>query len=292
MRMSIQAANPAINATVAASAGSGKTWLLVTRILRLLLAGAEPGGILALTFTRKAAGEMQQRLAERLRELATVDNKKLEAMLSEIGLDASDELKQRARLLYEHHQYCHFPVRSQTFHSFCQDVLTRFPLEADVPPGFDLLESSSLLIEQARDALMTEAALNMDDELARHLQALLNACNGLSNLQKVLNGFLSQRSDWWAFTETTEDPVGYATEILAQQLEIDSDSDPLTEYFRPRTLDELAEFSRLLAMHDTKTNLEFADRLAMTLATKPHNEATFAKIYSCFFTDKNTASRS
>ena len=289
MRMSIQAANPAINATVAASAGSGKTWLLVTRILRLLLAGAEPGGILALTFTRKAAGEMQQRLAERLRELATVDNKKLEAMLSEIGLDASDELKQRARLLYEHHQYCHFPVRSQTFHSFCQDVLTRFPLEADVPPGFDLLESSSLLIEQARDALMTEAALNMDGKLSHQLTQLLNACNGLSNLNKVLLGFLHQRSDWWAFTETTEDPVNFATETLAQQLEIESGTDPLAEYFRPRTLDELAEFSRLLAMHDTKTNLEFADRLAMTLATKPHNETTFATIYSCFFTDKNTA---
>ncbi|MCW8955494.1 MAG: UvrD-helicase domain-containing protein [Gammaproteobacteria bacterium] len=286
--MSLKAANPAINATVAASAGSGKTWLLVTRILRLLLQGTDPGGILALTFTRKAAGEMQQRLAERLRELATVENHKLDSMLSEIGLEADDELRQSARLLYESHQYCHYPVRSQTFHSFCQDILARFPLEADVPPGFDLLESSSLLIEQARDALMTEAALDMNGELAGQLQALLNACNGLSNLHKVLYGFLHQRSDWWAFTETANDPVSFATEILAQQLDIDSNSDPLADYFKPRTLDELAEFSRLLAMHDTKTNLEFADRLAMTLAVNQHNETTFAEIYSCFFTDKNT----
>ncbi|RLA04442.1 MAG: hypothetical protein DRQ45_00820, partial [Gammaproteobacteria bacterium] len=57
-------ADPARNATVHASAGTGKTWLLVTRILRLLLAGARPDSILAVTFTRKAAAEMQQRVTE------------------------------------------------------------------------------------------------------------------------------------------------------------------------------------------------------------------------------------
>ena len=62
----LDACDPALNATVSASAGSGKTWLLITRIVRLLIAGAEPGNIIALTFTRKAAGEMQIRLNERL----------------------------------------------------------------------------------------------------------------------------------------------------------------------------------------------------------------------------------
>jgi len=68
--MSQQAANPKINATVTASAGSGKTYMLVTRIVRLLLEGTDPSSILALTFTRKAAAEMQQRLSERLYQLA------------------------------------------------------------------------------------------------------------------------------------------------------------------------------------------------------------------------------
>jgi len=61
----LDACNPALNATVSASAGSGKTWLLITRIVRLLIDGAEPGNIIALTFTRKAAGEMQIRLNDR-----------------------------------------------------------------------------------------------------------------------------------------------------------------------------------------------------------------------------------
>lgn len=132
MQMSLQAANPRINATVTASAGSGKTYMLITRILRLLLDGAEPGSILALTFTRKAAAEMQQRLAERLYELATVDDDRLLQLLQQLELDAS--YSDRARRLYEAHQYCDYPVRSLTFHAFCQDLLSRFPLEADIPP--------------------------------------------------------------------------------------------------------------------------------------------------------------
>ena len=75
---SLDACNPAFNATVSASAGSGKTWLLITRIVRLLIDGAELGNIIALTFTRKAAGEMQMRLNQRLFEMATADDEDLE----------------------------------------------------------------------------------------------------------------------------------------------------------------------------------------------------------------------
>src|SRR6218665_1315701 len=64
------ACNPARSCVVEACAGAGKTWMLVSRILRALLAGARPQEIVAITFTRKAAGEMRQRLNEWLHEFA------------------------------------------------------------------------------------------------------------------------------------------------------------------------------------------------------------------------------
>ena len=61
------ACNPQRSVVVEACAGAGKTWMLVSRILRALLAGSQPHEILAITFTKKAAGEMRQRLQQRQR---------------------------------------------------------------------------------------------------------------------------------------------------------------------------------------------------------------------------------
>src|SRR5215207_2815694 len=65
------ACDPRRSVVVEACAGAGKTWMLVSRILRALLDGAEPHEILAITFTRKAAGEMRARLDEWLTEFAS-----------------------------------------------------------------------------------------------------------------------------------------------------------------------------------------------------------------------------
>jgi len=284
--MSLEASSPQINATVSASAGSGKTWMLITRIVRLLLEGNEPGGILAMTFTRKAAAEMQQRLAERLYELATVDDAQLNALLSELGVEPDSAHCKQARTLYEFHQYCDFPVRTQTFHSFCQDILARFSLEADVPPGFNLLESSSLRIQQARDALFNEAALDMNGKLASNLQALASCCDGLFNMENALKDFLYHRSDWWAFTETARHPCAYATKVLQQQLEYDDSIDPVKDFFNELTLHQLKTFAPLLA-NSNKTGATFAEKIADCLAKQQFDETGFSRISQCFLTQKN-----
>ncbi len=286
--MSLQAANPYINATVTASAGSGKTYMLVTRILRLLLEDTPPGSILALTFTRKAAAEMQQRLAERLYQLATADDTQLIKLLSELDLDSS--YQQKARALYEAHQYCDYPVRTLTFHSFCQDLLARFPLEADVPPNFDLLESSDLLIQQARDALFNDATLDMQGELSSHLQQLSKLCGGLFNLEKVLNNFLQHRSDWWAYTDKTEadNKAEYASQKLSQSLKFNADTDPIEQFFNDLMIQKILEFSKLLGLAAGKKNLEFAERLSGWLVKTPKDSKNFQLIRACFLTQKNT----
>ena len=63
-----QASDPTLNVALEASAGTGKTRVLVDRYLRLLEEGAAPRHILAITFTRKAAGEMKTRIIDELRK--------------------------------------------------------------------------------------------------------------------------------------------------------------------------------------------------------------------------------
>src|SRR5512145_3398292 len=71
------ACDPRRSVVVEACAGAGKTWMLVSRILRALLEGTAPQEILAITFTKKAAGEMRQRLMEWLEKFAHESDEQL-----------------------------------------------------------------------------------------------------------------------------------------------------------------------------------------------------------------------
>ena len=90
------ALDPKRSVVVEACAGSGKTWLLVSRMVRLLLDGAQPSQILAITFTRKAAQEMQSRLQLWLRDLAMGNEAFVRQYFAERGIaELSDELAHR-----------------------------------------------------------------------------------------------------------------------------------------------------------------------------------------------------
>lgn len=286
--MSLHAASPEVNATVFASAGSGKTWLLVTRILRLLLAGVAPERILAVTFTRKAAGEMQARLRERLRTLAGLDEGALVEALRGLGMEPRAADLQRARGLYERLLFARHALRITTFHALCQEILRRFPLEAEVPPGFELLESTGELRAQAWDALFAEATAAPDGPLARDLETLFEHCGNLQNTRSALDSFLDHRSDWWAFTEQAEDPLAYAAEQARALFAVDPGADPVAALFAEHRA-QLAEFADLLSRHPTKTNSAHAKALAEALEAGP-SEAAFEKACTVFF-DKNMKPR-
>ena len=290
----LDACNPAFNATVSASAGSGKTWLLITRIVRLLIDGAQPGNIIALTFTRKAAGEMQIRLNQRLFEMATADDKTLEAILELIGCDINQTTKTVAVGLYEQLMHSLYPIRIQTFHSFCQDILARFPLEADIPPGFDLLEDTSLLEQQAWQTLFSEANLDIDSNsktpLSDHLDVIMRACNGPDNTFTALNSFLKQRSDWWAYTSHTTTPVEFACEQLALSFQLDQtlineDKDPVESFLNEIQIEKLMVFANLLREIKNKTSEKHANNIDTGLKQKnkdSNKNAQFTLIKSVF----------
>jgi ATP-dependent helicase/nuclease subunit A len=239
--------DPGRNAVIQAAAGTGKTWLLTGRIIRLLLEGSPPGSILAITFTRKAAAEMLLRVRQRLYRMACADDAALAGLLQEIGAPASRQTLARARQLYEYLLTAEQELRATTFHAFCQELLGRFPLEAGVAPGFTLAEQTQEFETAAWRALDADLA-RRGGELDAALTRLLDGCGGLANTRRALHEFLTHRSDWWAYTENHTDPVGYAERRLRQTLEVDPTHDPIEQFaadieFRELVIEYVAQFN-------------------------------------------------
>ena len=280
------ASSPHVNATVMASAGTGKTWLLVTRLVRLLMEGVRPDAILAITFTRKAAAEMQNRLAERLFRLASASENNLDEYLREMAIDIDDQSRDRARRLYEELLRSQHIVKTTTFHAFCQDVLRRFPLEADVIPGFELEESTGELLTEAKNILISEATADPEGDTAKKLEILLEWCGGQVNMLHALDSFLSHRSDWWAFTEGKTDPVNHVISILTKQLGVEPDATPVNDFFNPQMEEALATFSQLLALHKTRTNEKHLANLESSTSTTLTAEERLEIITTVFLTQK------
>ena len=125
------ALDPDVSVVVEACAGSGKTWLLVSRIVRLLLAGVAPSEILAVTFTRKGAREMQERLNAWLQELAThPDDECVGKFLRERGVSDVEKVVAQARGLFEKVIAAQPGIKINTFHGWFADLVQRAPLQA------------------------------------------------------------------------------------------------------------------------------------------------------------------
>jgi ATP-dependent helicase/nuclease subunit A len=140
VRDQASAADPAASVFVTANAGSGKTKVLIDRVARLLLAGGAPSSFLCITYTKAAAAEMQRRLFERLGGWCVMEDEKLRGELRTLlGADAQLDLP-KARALFARALETPGGLRIQTIHAFAERLLRRFPLEAHVAPGFEILD--------------------------------------------------------------------------------------------------------------------------------------------------------
>ncbi|HEY1733564.1 MAG TPA: UvrD-helicase domain-containing protein, partial [Acidimicrobiales bacterium] len=108
---------------VEAGAGSGKTTQLVARILEILLTGrAGVDQLAAITFTEAAAGELRDRLAERLEQAAVADpvvSRRAAAADALAGLDGA---------------------AVTTLHGFARRILADYPFAAGLPAVFEVLD--------------------------------------------------------------------------------------------------------------------------------------------------------
>ncbi|MGI4953389.1 MAG: double-strand break repair helicase AddA [Janthinobacterium lividum] len=169
----LEASDPTVSAFVAASAGSGKTKLLIDRLLRLMLAGADPARIQCLTFTNAAAAEMATRLQTELGQWVTLDDDGLRARLAQLEVTPDLDGLAKARALFARVLDLPGGMRIGTIHAFCQSLLRRFPLEAKLSPHFRLMEDldGQAELEGAREDAMAHA----DPRSLAILAGLVNA---------------------------------------------------------------------------------------------------------------------
>jgi len=165
----IAAALPARSAWVSANAGSGKTRVLTNRVARLLLEGTAPGRILCLTFTKAAAAEMQNRLFKQLGEWAMMPDDPLRKALAALGeTDLPEAQLLHARSLFARALETPGGLKIQTIHAFCESLLHRFPLEAQVSPDFELLDERGAAALRAE--VLDEMALAGPDDFAEFIE--------------------------------------------------------------------------------------------------------------------------
>jgi ATP-dependent helicase/nuclease subunit A len=195
-----RAADPGSSVWVTASAGTGKTRVLADRVLRLLLAGSEPQQILCLTFTKAAAAEMVARVQADLGRFATLPDALLDGDLAPLlGRAATAPERGRARRLLA--QVLDLPsgLPIMTIHGFCQSLLRRFPLEAGVPPHFDVIEprTAADLMREAQEEVLASRQAPIRADLAT-LAVLLGEASlaeGLAALREQRLRFGADLSD-------------------------------------------------------------------------------------------------
>lgn len=186
------AANPGFSTWLSANAGSGKTRVLTDRVARLLLDEVQPQNILCLTYTKAAASEMQNRLFKRLGEWAMKPDEDLRSALADLGESptVSAERLALARQLFARAIETPGGLRIQTIHSFCATILRRFPLEANVSPGFTELD------DRAARLMRTEIVEEMAEGLApQAIERLTEVWSG-EELESLVSQIARERTSF------------------------------------------------------------------------------------------------
>lgn len=192
------ACDPGRSVVVEACAGAGKTWMLVSRIVRALLDGALPHEILAITFTRKAAAEMRERLDAWLRAFAAptasaeqrMDELVQRGVPPDVAPAWADALAGLQRRVLDSGR----AVEVRTFHAWFAQLLRAAPFELldelGLDPEAELLQD----IEDHRAELMRRfhAALLQDGARRSDYEALI-AQRGRSQATKWFEQVLSRR---------------------------------------------------------------------------------------------------
>ena len=201
-----KASQPATSAFVAANAGSGKTYVLVNRVIRLLLHGTPPEKILCITFTKAAAANMAEKVFERLGRWVTLPDDQLDREILAAGEGKpSAQTRSRARELFASALETPGGLKVQTIHALCTRLLQQFPFEAKVPAHFSVLDDRDQdeMMERANLAVLMDAARAPESAEGRALDFAMATAADVTFKDVVREACLS-RQHFMAWADGTD----------------------------------------------------------------------------------------
>ena len=209
-----RASDPSSSAFVSANAGSGKTHVLVQRVIRLLLDGVPPEKILCITFTKAAAANMAERVFTTLGHWVTLKDDELDAAIRDAGIARPDaKLRTRARELFACALETPGGLKVQTIHALCTRLLQQFPFEANVPARFAVLDErdQAEMMERANLKVLLDASRDPQSPAGRALDIAMASAADVTFKDVVREACLS-RDHFMAWT----DSAGSADAAIAQ----------------------------------------------------------------------------
>lgn len=243
----LSAASPDCSSWISASAGSGKTKVLINRLVLLLLKGEAFASLLCFTYTNAAAAEMRERLQKALKTLAEADEADREAHLMALLQRPPTALeKARAESLNAEFSQQGQALRIQTIHSFCKDFLATFAFEAETSGSLTLLESeeSAHLLKEIQERCLLEENNPSFLEAFQTLSQFLT----FDQIDETLLALLAKRYNLAQFLEATDQissktpPHESLSHFLIQKLALNDPAEPFdasaTQAFAQRLIEE------------------------------------------------------
>lgn len=290
----MHAVDPLDTVWLSASAGTGKTQVLSSRVLRLLLQpGVEPSEILCLTFTKAGATEMAARINEKLAEWVRMEDAELFLHLDAIGAPADKETMARARTLFAAVLDCPGGgLRIDTIHAFSQWLLATFPLEADLIPGSRPMEDRErvLLARQVLAELLVDAEdPSFGDPQLLEAVARLSLRHGADAVTPFLLRCASAREAWFGpGSWQAADMRAHVLRLL--EMPADADAGMLAQLCSDEAFD-VASLRRCMEINHewgTKTGLGAVDAISEWLLGTPEQRvAGIGALAGVFLTQKD-----
>ncbi len=283
------ASDPNNSVWVFASAGSGKTKILVDRVLRLLLGGVKADKILCLTFTKVAASEMQERINKELANWVLLSDEDLKNKLKNLqGFPTNPQTLEKARTLFARTLDDESKIKIQTIHSFCQNLVKIFPFEAGIKPNFEIIETSQekLLLQKTQRKILKKAQNN------DYLKSLITKINSFiqeDTFNKLISEILEEKEYLEQLKEDFFGIDGLIDNIFNNFLvpKNSNEKELFQDFYSQIKQEELNILVLELNKSELKTNLKSASEI--TLFLKEPSLKTFDFYQSAFLTDKKTA---